>query len=171
MQIFVTPMPFMKSSRCIIAISALITLGLTSVVKAGNPLTAALNAAATAQIQANAASAQAQNAARTVNQIGKVMTDGRVTLLQLKNATAVPSQVLRSFQANGKVYVINQNGIIFGAPRQIDTHALTTAAMKPANDAAMEEAKRLRGRKSDSVISAEVVSFGETEPKAANRHN
>jgi filamentous hemagglutinin family protein len=161
-------MPFMKSSRCIIAISALITLGLTSVMKAGNPLTAPLNAAATAQIQA---SAQAQSAARTVNQIGKVMTDGRVTLLQLKNATAVPSQVLRSFQANGKVYVINQNGIIFGAPRQIDTHALTTAAMKPASDAALEEAKRLRGRKSDSVISAEVVSFGETEPKAANRHN
>jgi filamentous hemagglutinin family protein len=140
-------------------IPALMMLGFGSVAIAGNPLTAPLNAAATAQIQANTASAQAQSAARTVNQIGKIMTDGRVTLLQLKNATAVPSQVLRSFQANGKVYVINQNGIIFGAPRQIDTHALSMAAMIPTHDSTGDIEKQHK-KDVPSLITVEVVGFG-----------
>jgi filamentous hemagglutinin family protein len=155
-------MTFNGASLWLIAIYLIIICA----AQAGVPPSAPLNATATAaRIQANSAAAQAHTAANSTNQIARIMTDGHVTLLQLKNATAIPSQVLRSIQVNGKIYVINQNGIIFGAPRQIDTHALSNAAMKPMSDFSAEEARRLRGRKSDSMISATVVSFGEAEPK------
>jgi filamentous hemagglutinin family protein len=148
-----------------------IYLIIISAAQAGVPPAAPLNAtAAAARIQANSAT-QARTVANSTNQIARIMTDGHLTLLQLKNATAIPSQVLRSVHVNGKVYVINQNGIIFGAPRQIDTHALSSAAMKPMSDFSTEEAKRLRGRKSDSVISATVVSFGEAESKPTRHGN
>jgi hypothetical protein len=155
-----------SSSRAI-AIFGLMTFGVK-----GGPLTAPLSPSIkTTPILANSAAVQVHSARSTANQIGKLMTDGRVTLLQLKNARAVPSQTLRSIPTNGKIYVINQNGIIFGAPRQIDTHALTTAAMKPAMDALVVEAKRRRASKSDSVISATVVGFGENDLQAVDKRN
>jgi filamentous hemagglutinin family protein len=153
-------MPTSYSSCWPIAIWLLMTLAAK-----GGPLTAPINVTPRPpQIPANRVAVQAHGVQSSANQLAKVMTDGRVALLQLKNARAVPSQVLHSISADGKIYVMNQNGVIFGTPRQIDTHALTSAAMKPMVDAAAEEAKRQRVRESDSVISATVVGFGEKEP-------
>jgi len=44
-----------------------------------------------------------------------------------------PSQILGSIKADGQVYVINQNGIIFGGASQVNTRALTASAL-PIND-------------------------------------
>lgn len=45
-----------------------------------------------------------------------------------------PSQILGKLNADGQVYVINQNGIIFGGSSQVNTYALTAAAL-PINPA------------------------------------
>jgi filamentous hemagglutinin family protein len=48
--------------------------------------------------------------------------------------TGVPSQILGSIKAPGQVFVINHNGIIFGAGSQVNTGALiaSSAALDPA---------------------------------------
>jgi hypothetical protein len=145
----------------------LAVLGLTSAAQCGSPLTqsAPLNPAVAAQIQANAASAQAQNAAKDVS----VLTNGRVTLLQLKDASAVPSEVLHSFKGKGKVLAIDRNGVIFGAGHPVDTRAISTAAMTPTNDQMEEIRKRLRGQKAPSTISTEVVGYGAEKNRTPSR--
>ena len=44
-----------------------------------------------------------------------------------------PTQILGSIQAQGQVYIINQNGIIFGAGSEVNTHAMVASAL-PLND-------------------------------------
>lgn len=44
-----------------------------------------------------------------------------------------PSQILGSIHAQGQVYVINQNGIIFGGASQINVHTLVASSL-PIND-------------------------------------
>lgn len=44
-----------------------------------------------------------------------------------------PTQILGSIQAQGQVYVINQNGIIFGGSSQVNTGSLVASAL-PIND-------------------------------------
>ena len=117
------------------------------------------------KIQANAPSAQAQNVAKDVS----VLTNGGVTLLQLKDASAVPSDVLRSFKGKGKVFAIDRNGVIFGAEHPVDTRAITTAGMTPTTDQLEEIRKRLRGHKAPSTISAQVVGYGAEKNRAQSR--
>jgi hypothetical protein len=45
-----------------------------------------------------------------------------------------PTQILGKIDAPGQVYVINQNGIIFGGSSQINVHNLTASSL-PINDA------------------------------------
>ena len=47
--------------------------------------------------------------------------------------TGVPSRILGSIRAQGQVYVINQNGIIFGAGSQVNVHTLVASSL-PIND-------------------------------------
>ncbi|MDB6171440.1 MAG: hypothetical protein JWL59_751 [Chthoniobacteraceae bacterium] len=47
--------------------------------------------------------------------------------------SGVPSQILGSIEAGGQVYVINQNGIIFGGNSQVNAHAFVASAL-PIND-------------------------------------
>ncbi|WP_395744499.1 filamentous haemagglutinin family protein [Prosthecobacter sp.] len=44
-----------------------------------------------------------------------------------------PTQILGSIEAQGQVYLINQNGIIFGAGSEVNTHAMVASAL-PLND-------------------------------------
>ena len=44
-----------------------------------------------------------------------------------------PTQILGSIEAQGQVYIINQNGIIFGGASEVNTHALVASAL-PLND-------------------------------------
>jgi filamentous hemagglutinin family protein len=65
-------------------------------------------------------------------------------LIRLKDPAAVPSNVLRSFQADGKVYAIDRNGIILGGPHQVNTGALAAAAMDATSNSQtkLQEQKR-----------------------------
>lgn len=44
-----------------------------------------------------------------------------------------PTQILGSIEAQGQVYIINQNGIIFGGASEVNTHAMVASAL-PLND-------------------------------------
>lgn len=44
-----------------------------------------------------------------------------------------PSQILGSIKAEGQVYIINQNGILFGGSSQVNVHALVASSL-PIND-------------------------------------
>ncbi|MES2706616.1 MAG: filamentous hemagglutinin family protein [Verrucomicrobiota bacterium] len=48
-----------------------------------------------------------------------------------------PSQILGSITAPGQVYVINQNGIIFGGASQVNVHTLMASSL-PINDALIQ---------------------------------
>lgn len=52
---------------------------------------------------------------------------------KINDPTGAPSQILGSIKAEGQVYVINQNGIIFGGSSQINVHTLVASAL-PIND-------------------------------------
>ncbi len=52
---------------------------------------------------------------------------------KINDPSGLPSQILGSIQAGGQVYVINQNGIIFGGASQVNTHALVASSL-PIND-------------------------------------
>jgi hypothetical protein len=45
----------------------------------------------------------------------------------------VPSQILGSIHALGQVYVLNQNGIIFGGSSELNLHSLVASSL-PIND-------------------------------------
>ena len=53
-----------------------------------------------------------------------------VAINQIVNDPSLaPSQILGSIQSSGQVYVINQNGIIFGGSSQVNTHALVASSL------------------------------------------
>jgi len=57
-----------------------------------------------------------------------------VAINQITDPSVRPSQILGSIQAPGQVYVINQNGIIFGGSSQVNVGVLTASslALNPA---------------------------------------
>lgn len=48
---------------------------------------------------------------------------------KINDPTGVPSQILGSIKADGQVYVLNQNGIIFGGSSQVNAHALVASSL------------------------------------------
>jgi filamentous hemagglutinin family protein len=52
---------------------------------------------------------------------------------KINDPTGMPSQILGSMDAAGQIYVINQNGIIFGGSSQVNAHALVASSL-PIND-------------------------------------
>ena len=60
--------------------------------------------------------------------VGKWIAFNRVT-----DPTGNPTQILGSIEAQGQVYIINQNGIIFGGSSQVNTGSLVASAL-PIND-------------------------------------
>ncbi len=57
-----------------------------------------------------------------------------VALNQVLGADARPSQILGSITADGSVYVINQNGIVFGATSQVNVGSLIASTATISND-------------------------------------
>ncbi len=56
-----------------------------------------------------------------------------VAFNRISDPSGVPSQILGSITAQGQVYVINRNGIIFGGSSQVNAHALVASSL-PIND-------------------------------------
>jgi filamentous hemagglutinin len=52
---------------------------------------------------------------------------------KINDPAGVPSQILGSIKAQGQVYLINQNGIIFGGSSQVNTHTFVASSL-PIND-------------------------------------
>ncbi len=48
---------------------------------------------------------------------------------KIVDPTGVPSQILGAIEAPGQVYVLNQNGIIFGGASQVNTHVLAASSL------------------------------------------
>ena len=55
----------------------------------------------------------------------------------IRDPSGNPSQILGSLDAIGQVYVINQNGILFGGSSQVNLHTLVASAL-PINDNLIE---------------------------------
>lgn len=60
-----------------------------------------------------------------------------VAFNKINDPSGSPSQILGSIQAPGQVYVINQNGIIFGGSSQVNVHTLAASSL-PINDGLIE---------------------------------
>ncbi len=52
---------------------------------------------------------------------------------KINDPTGSPTQILGSIKADGQVYIINQNGIIFGGSSQVNARGLTVSSL-PIND-------------------------------------
>ena len=124
-----------------------------------NPALAQQRAALANQVQA----AQAvQNANQTFQAAG--IRGGGVMINVANNPSAVPSQILATVHADGKVYVIDRNGIIFGGPQQINTHELTGAAMGATSNSMTELAKFQRRvtkpLENPSLMRVDILGYG-----------
>ena len=60
---------------------------------------------------------------------GGANVDSWIAFNIVKDPSAVPSQILGSIEAPGQVYVINQNGIIFGGSSQVNVHTLVASSL------------------------------------------
>ncbi|MBS0659374.1 MAG: filamentous hemagglutinin family protein [Verrucomicrobia bacterium] len=56
-----------------------------------------------------------------------------VAFNRVLDPSGAPSQILGSIQAGGQVYVLNQNGVIFGGSSQVRVHSLLASSL-PLND-------------------------------------
>jgi filamentous hemagglutinin family protein len=127
-----------------------------------NPALATQHAALTNQAQA----AQAVQALQTATQTYQAnnIRGGGVMINISSNPAAVPSQVMATVNSDGKIYVIDANGIIFGGPKQINTHELTGAAMGATSNSMTDLEKFQRSitkpKENPSLIKATVVGFG-----------
>lgn len=54
-----------------------------------------------------------------------------IALNRVMDPNARPTQILGSIKAQGSVYIINENGIIFGGSSQVNTHSLLASALEP----------------------------------------
>ncbi|MFY9987079.1 MAG: hypothetical protein WAK31_20120 [Chthoniobacterales bacterium] len=130
-----------------------------------NPGLAAQHAALANQAQANQAVQALQTATQTYQ--ASNIRGGGVMINVSNNPAAVPSQVLATVHSDGQIYVIDANGIIFGGPKQINTHELTGAAMGATSNSITDLEKFQRSitkpKENPSLIKATVVGFGNKE--------
>ncbi len=56
-------------------------------------------------------------------------TNNWIALNRIIDPSGVPSQILGQIKAEGSVYLINQNGVIFGGTSQIDVHTLIASSL------------------------------------------
>lgn len=127
-----------------------------------SPALAAQRAALANQAQA-AQALQALQAATQSYQASGIRGGG--VMINISHSPAVvPSQVLGSVRTDGKVYVIDRNGIVFGGPRQINTHELTGAAMGTTSNSVTELQKFQRSvtkpKENPSLIKVDVLGYG-----------
>jgi len=153
-------------------LQALVVFGIPMNAVAGGPGKGSIlmNPAVTQQSRIAATGVQAQNAQSAVQNLGQTgfsvfKGNNGVTFVVLKNPAAVPSNVLRPFQAQGKAYAIDRNGIIFGGPHQVNTGALAAAAMDAYSNSQTKLAEQNRAKPArtevPSIITTEVIRYGQ----------
>lgn len=83
---------------------------------------------------------------------GGADTANWIALNRVTSATAAPSQILGKIKADGQVYIINRNGIIFGGASQVNTRGLVASTL------ALSDEQFVRGI--NNPLSAEHVWAG-----------
>ena len=94
-------------------------------------------------------------------------TNNWIALNRVLDPTGVPSQILGSIKADGQVYLINQNGIIFGGGSQVNVNTLIASTLN-IPDAAFNQgflAYTANNYNSSAVFS---TSMGNASPSAGN---
>ena len=66
-------------------------------------------------------------------------TNNWIALNRIVDPSDVPSQILGSIKAEGTVYLLNQNGIIFGGSSQVNTHSLIATSLNFLGDASTNQ--------------------------------
>jgi hypothetical protein len=154
-----------------VVISAL-AIGIPLVCDAGNHGTGPIlmNPAAAAQKQATAVGLQVQSAQAAVHNlaqtgVGVIKGNNGVTFIRIKDPSLSPSAALRTYQSNGKTYAIDGNGVIFGGGNQVNTRAISAAAMGATSngysDAQTKKLTKPQRIEVPSIVTAQVVRFGE----------
>ena len=85
---------------------------------------------------------------------------------KISDPSGRPSQILGSIKADGQVYLINQNGIIFGGSSVIDVHTLVASTL-PINDNLIRQGL-LNNRDAQFLFSALPVPGGSDGTPAFN---
>src|SRR5271166_1130921 len=94
-------------------------------------------------------------------------TNSWIALNRVLDPTGVPSQILGSIKADGQVYLINQNGIIFGGGSQVNVNTLIASTLN-IPDAAFNQgflAYTANNYNSSAVFS---TTMGNASPSAGN---
>jgi len=127
-----------------------------------NPGLAAQRAELANQVQTAKALQALQTATQTYQ--ASNIRGGGLMVNVANSPAAVPSQIMTSVRANGHLYVIDANGIIFGGPKQINTHELTGSAMGATSNSVTELEKLQRAvtkpKEYPSLINVRVLGFG-----------
>lgn len=89
-----------------------------------------------------------------------------VTLNRVLGSDARPSQILGTLKADGQVYVINRNGIIFGGTSQVNVGTLIASAL-PINDALLNTGVLYSNPDSKFTFSAYSETAGNKGPTDA----
>ncbi len=57
-----------------------------------------------------------------------------IALNRVNDPTLAPSRILGTIKAEGQVYVINRNGIVFGGSSQVNTHTFVASSLSLSNE-------------------------------------
>jgi filamentous hemagglutinin family protein len=88
------------------------------------------------------------------NQTSGTRSDGTnpwVALNRVDDPSGVPSQILGQIKADGSVYVINRNGVVFGGSSQVNVHSLVASSLD------ITDSQFLAGTVNPSVTTGTVV--------------
>lgn len=71
-----------------------------------------------------------------------------IALNRVLDSSTAPSKILGNIEAEGSVYLINTNGIIFGGASQVNVHSLTASGLNIA----------LEGVNNDTPVTSEIIA-------------
>lgn len=141
---------------------------------ANAPTQSTSNGQTTVEVKQNAAKAimswETFNVGRQTtvhfNQTGGTRTDGSnqwIALNRVNDPTGKPSQILGQIKAEGTVYLLNRNGVIFGGGAQVDTHSLIASSLDLfSNDVSKSNAFFLKYGIGTSVDTENILGLGNT---------
>ena len=84
-----------------------------------------------------------------------------IALNRIQDPSGAPSQILGRIKAEGSVYLINRNGILFGAGSQVNTHSLLASSLSLfSSDVATSNARFFKGGIADQASTAGLLVDG-----------
>ncbi|MGO4702976.1 filamentous haemagglutinin family protein [Dyella sp. 2RAB6] len=98
------------------------------------------------------------------NQSGGNQSNGGndwIVLNRIQDPSGAPSQILGRIKAEGSVYLLNRNGILFGAGSQVNTHSLLASSLSLfSSDVATSNARFLKGGIADQASTTGLLVNG-----------